>query len=184
MLLWLWPLRRLSDGWQAFEARVRQNEVGCELEHGVALNDTVCALNTNELPATASSEELTVVTTTDGAFILQDSGATNGTSYTPFSVNAGVEQHDIDTANTAHFYDTGVASVDDNYNILRVEIDASGDAFFYIDGTLVFAEATGVATTATLAPFIYVNTEVNGTTTVTQAIDWWEFIITRVNDAT
>ncbi len=70
-------------------------------------------------------------------------------------------------------------SADDTYNILRVEIDASGDAFFYTDGALVFAEATAVATTATLAGFLWVNSEDGGTTTVTQSVDWWEFIITR-----
>ncbi len=75
-------------------------------------------------------------------------------------------------------------SADDTYNILRVEIDASGDAFFYINGALVFAEATAVATTATLAGFLWVNSEDGGTTTVTQSVDWWEFIITRPGDAT
>ncbi len=174
----------VSDGWMAFEVRLRQNEVGSELEHGMGLNDTICALNTNELPATASSEELTVVTTSNGAFILQDGGGTDTTSYTPFSVNAGVEQHDIDTANTAHFYDTGVDSVDDTYNILRVEIDASGDAFFYIDGALVFAELTGVATTATLAPMVWINSADGGTTTNISTIDWFEFTITRPADNT
>ncbi len=174
----------VSDGWTVFEIRTRNNEVGSELEHGMGLNDTICALNTNELPATVSAEELTVVTTSNGAFILQDGGGTDTTSYTPFSVNAGVEQHDIDTANTSHFYDTGVDSVDDTYNILRVEIDASGDAFFYIDGALVFAEATAVATTATLVPYWWVNSEDGGTTTVTGVIDWWVHVITRPSDAT
>ncbi len=174
----------VSDGWMSFEARVRQNEVGAELTHGVGLMDVVCALNTDDQPVNFSALEGTVNGATDGAFVLQDGAATDTTSYTPFSVNAGVEQHDIDTANTAYFYDTKVDPVDDNYNILRVEIDASGDAFFYIDGALVFAEATAVATTGTLAPFIFVNSINGNSTTITQVIDYWLHTITRPSDAT
>ncbi len=75
-------------------------------------------------------------------------------------------------------------SADDTYNILRVEIDASGDAFFYINGALVFAEATAVATTATLAGFLWVNSADSGTTTNISTVDYWEFTITRPADNT
>ncbi len=174
----------VSDGWMAFEIRSRLNEVGTETEQGMGLNNVICALNTNELPVTVATAALTVVTTTDGAFIFQDGGATNTTNFSPFSVNAGVEQHDTAAGGTGHFFDTGVAPADDEYDVLRVEIDASGDAFFYLNGVLQYAEASAVATTATLVPYWWINSEDGGTTTVTGVIDWWEHIITRPGDAT
>tara|TARA_Y100000034_G_C6847541_1_gene384076 strand:- start:7 stop:1116 length:1110 start_codon:yes stop_codon:yes gene_type:complete len=42
----------------------------------------------------------------------------------------------------------------DTYQVLRIEVDATGDARFYIDGTLVKTETTAVATTSLLIPFI------------------------------
>ncbi len=174
----------VSDGWMSFEARIRQNEVGVNIEMGAGYVDAVCDGDSGDIPATASGEELTVVGYTDVAVLLTDGDATQLLNLSPFSVNAGVEQHDIDTVNTAHMYDTGVPIVDDTYIILRVEIDASGDVFYYIDGALVFAEFTGVNTTATLAPQVWINSALAGGTTNTQVIDWWLSTITRPLDAT
>ncbi len=42
----------------------------------------------------------------------------------------------------------------DTYETLRIEVDADGDARFYIDGTLVNSVTTAVATTSLLIPFI------------------------------
>ena len=174
----------VSDGWMSFEARFRVNEVGIEVELGAGYVDAVCDGDSGDTPATASAQELTVVGYTDVAVLLTDGGATQVLNVTPFSVNAGVEQHDIDTANTSHFYDTGIPIVDDQYIIFRVEIDASGDVFYYVDGALVFAEFTGVNTTATLAPQVWVGSDGAGTTTPTMVIDWWLSTITRPIDAT
>ena len=174
----------VSDGWISFETRVRNNEVGANIEFGAGFVDAVCDGDSGDIPATISAEELTVVGYTDVAVILLDGDGTFATTFTPFAVNAGVEQHDTDTANTAHAYDTGVVPVDDEYDILRVEIDSSGDVFYYINGALVFAEATGVATTATLAPQVWVNSADGGATTNTMVIDYWLFTITKPADAT
>ncbi len=176
----------VSDGWTMFETRVRHNEVGANIEMGAGFVDVICDGDSGDVPATASADELTVVGYSDVAVLLQDGDITSASAinFTPFSVNGGVEQHDTAGVNTAHVYDTGVALVDDTYNILRVEIDASGDVFYYIDGVLVFAEFTGIATTATPVPMVWVNSADNGGTTNTQVIDWWLHVITRVNDAT
>jgi hypothetical protein len=47
----------------------------------------------------------------------------------------------------------------DTYAILRIEIDADGDARFYVDGTLEKTVTTAVATTSLLIPFIGIDGE-------------------------
>ena len=47
----------------------------------------------------------------------------------------------------------------DTYATLRIEIDADGDARFYVDGTLEKTITTAVATTALLIPFIGIDGE-------------------------
>ncbi len=56
--------------------------------------------------------------------------------------------------NAADEYTLGNAPVAATYQILRIEIDTNGDAYWYVDGALMGAEPLAVATTATLFPYM------------------------------
>ena len=65
-----------------------------------------------------------------------------------------------------------------DYVTLRVETDAAGDCYFYVDGDLQYAEDACVATTARLGWFIWANTDDNASA-VTLIIDYIEFQTTK-----
>ena len=78
--------------------------------------------------------------------------------------------------NASDEYSLAVAPVASTYIILRVEIDATGHAFFYINGLLQGAEPLAVATTAVLIPYWWAGSPDDGTGTVTKMyIDYLEF---------
>jgi hypothetical protein len=56
--------------------------------------------------------------------------------------------------NAADEYTLGNAPVAATYQRLRIEIDATGDAYWYVDGVLMGAEPLAVATTADMFPYI------------------------------
>jgi len=56
--------------------------------------------------------------------------------------------------NAADEYTLAGTPVAATYQILRIEVDTNGDAFWYVDGVLVGAEPLAVATTATLMPYM------------------------------
>lgn len=56
--------------------------------------------------------------------------------------------------NAADEYTLGSAPVAATYQLLRIEIDSAGNAFWYVDGVLMGAEPLAVATTATLMPYM------------------------------
>jgi hypothetical protein len=77
-----------------------------------------------------------------------DTDATATTTFQFCSENAGtIAGSAAEAAHTS-------GPVADTYNILRIEVDADGDARFYLDGTLVKSVTTAVATTSLLIPFI------------------------------
>lgn len=61
------------------------------------------------------------------------------------------------------------------YQTLRIEVDATGDARFYINGVLRLARPLAVATTALLIPYIWGDSGVAAQTSVTVAIDYIKF---------
>jgi hypothetical protein len=63
----------------------------------------------------------------------------------------------------------------DTYQVLRIEVDATGDARFYIDGTLVKTETTAVATTSLLIPFIGGNSADDADVATDVSIDYIYF---------
>ena len=77
--------------------------------------------------------------------------------------NAGVEEA------------LGVSPAANTYQTLRIEVDASGDARFYVNGVLELARPTAVATTALLIPYIWGDSAVDAQTAVTVAIDYIKF---------
>ena len=76
----------------------------------------------------------------------------------------------VDTNVDATHENTGIAFVNDTYKTLRIEIDTSGNAFFYIDGSRVGVQMTdAVATNVNLAPTIAVFSRTSASRTLTCA---------------
>lgn len=63
----------------------------------------------------------------------------------------------------------------DTYAVLRIEVDASGDARFYIDGVLVSTHPLAVATTAILIPWIGGNGAVDAQVNTVVSVDYIYF---------
>jgi hypothetical protein len=141
----------VSLGTTVFECRVSSSVLtGCNMTFG--LSDTLAEANEHGLyVASAGTVSDGGLTLTNAAAFVFDSDATASTNFLVVSENAGT------ISNAAAEEDSGVTPVANTYNVLRIEIDASGDARFYIDGVLVKTEATAVATTALLIPFISVD---------------------------
>ena len=126
----------------------------------------------------------------------------NATEVANYTVNSGVAADDAGIANAISFvFDTdataalwqacstnagtvGNAGVEETlvdapaantYQTLRIEVDASGDARFYINGVLRLSRPTAVATTALLIPYIWGDSAVDAQTSVTVAIDYVKF---------
>ncbi len=87
-------------------------------------------------------------TVSDAVCFAFDTDATAGTKWQFCSENGGT----IAASAAENAHTTG--PVADTYAKLRIEVDATGDARFYIDGTLVESVSLAVATTAVLVPFI------------------------------
>ena len=78
--------------------------------------------------------------------------------------------------NAADEYSLANAPTAGTYQVLRLEIDANGHAFYYIDGTLMGVEPLAVATTAVLIPTITLNSPDDGTAAVRKVyVDYLDF---------
>ena len=73
----------------------------------------------------------------------------------------------------------GTATAADTYVVLRVETDALGNGYWYVNGVLVHAEALAVATTARLIPAFVTAETVAAGGTVTVVIDYILFVQAR-----
>jgi hypothetical protein len=138
----------VSLGMTVFEARVSFDQLtGTSWCFG--LSDTLAEATERNLykvnSGTIADGGLTLTNAVCFAF---DTDATAPTKWQFCSENAGT----IAAAAAEDAHTTG--PVADTYAVLRIEVDATGDARFYIDGTLVKTETTAVATTSLLIPFI------------------------------
>lgn len=79
--------------------------------------------------------------------------------------------------NVADEYSLGSAPVATTYQLFRIEVESTGDAYMYIDGVLRGVEPVAVATTAVLIPTVTAGSADDGTGTVTKVnvdyIDFW-----------
>ena len=92
---------------------------------------------------------------------------------------AGSENADA-VGNAADEYSLGSAPVASTFFIVRIEVDATGDAFFYINSVLQGAEPLAVATTAVLIPTVTANSPADGTAAVRKYyIDYIDFWVPR-----
>lgn len=103
-----------------------------------------------------------------------------------FDTDADVDQWQIvankanSIQNNADEYETGVAPAATTYQILRIEIDSSGDCLFYVDGDLKGALDSCVATTAVLIPYWWAGSAQDATGTVNKVnVDYIDFYAAR-----
>jgi hypothetical protein len=152
-------------------------EVGFVVPAALTARQYYIGLTDNETEGTATNGSLNIQTGTtlvsvaaDAAGFIMSSLATDADGYYYSAVNGNT-----DKAVTS----SGLTAVVDDYTILRVEVDASGDAFFYgaISAASIPTElsylggvGTAVATTAVLIPMF--SAAATTTTAVTWEIDY------------
>ncbi len=162
----------VSLGKTVLEARVSTSHV---------TGATICIGLSDKLPSGSAEAVLHVIKTeaiaddglavTNAISFVQDSEATTPLKWYGVSENAGTIAHVAVAVEC--IMDTGPTV--DAYQVLRIEIDADGDARFYIDGVLKFTELTAVATTALLIPYIAVTAEDATPVSTTLSIDYVKF---------
>lgn len=139
-----------------FEARVKVSAI-TNLQLFVGMTDQRASL---EMPATLATTTYTTVFT-DGFGFLFDTAATTDT------IRAVGVADDVDATHV----DTGLAYVADTYKVLKIVIDRSQTARFYIDGTLVATVADACRGTIALAPVICARA-VGDTVSKTVSVDY------------
>ena len=132
----------VSNGGLRFETRLGNLSAATSQSICFGLIDAV----TLTAPFTLATATVTA-NGTNGACFLQDAGGTN-TGLNAVAVNAGgtpqvvsLSSYSINTTSAA-------------FDTYRVEIDAAGNAYFFIDYVLVATILLAVATTANLAPSV------------------------------
>lgn len=159
----------VSLGTTIFETRVSFDQLtGTNWCFG--LSDTLAEATERNLykvnSGTIADGGLTVSNAVCFAF---DSDATAGTKWQFCSENAGtIAASAAEDAHTA-------GPTANTYAKLRIEVDATGDARFYIDDVLVKTETTAVATTALLIPFIGGNSADDADVATDVSIDYVYF---------
>ena len=162
----------VSDGTMSFELRIRSAAVTGVVTAGfstvVCVSDVVpiasiLALVVDQVDA--GSESLAVIS--------RDDDATTATEWQVISAIANAEG-----ANALEV-PLGVVTAADTYVVLRVEIDALGNAYFYVDGNLGHAEPLAVTTTARMIPILHLMESAVDAGAVISFIDYWEFVVVR-----
>ena len=162
----------VSDGTMSFELRIRSAAVT-----GVVLAGFTSAECVSDTVPIASVLAL-VVDQVDGgsesmAVHIRDDDATTATEWQAISAIA-----DAEGANALEVL-LGVVTAADTYVVLRVEIDALGNAYWYIAGSLVHAEPLAVTITARMIPILHLMESTVNAGAVISFIDYWEFVQAR-----
>ena len=161
----------VSDGIISFEARLRVDTIAGSVAAG--LIDIACVADNVPVADIDSGTVVFNGATAGGALIWQQDEATDVDDFQAISALSNAEG-----ANALEV-PMGVALVADTYFTLRVETDTAGNAYFYVDGTLLHAEPLAVTTTDRLVPMIQANSTIPGTQVVTIVVDYWEFSVPR-----
>jgi len=133
---------KANQGNLVFETRVKLSAItGVALF--VGLTDQIASL---EMPIESAGSADTITTTaTDAVGFFFDTRMTTDNWWL-----AGVKNN----ADATH-QNSGIAPVADTYNTLRIELDASGNAIFYMDGVKIGTQmANAVTATVALTPVI------------------------------
>ena len=157
----------VSLGKTVFEARVSFGAItGCSW--GFGLGDVL-----------ANATEVANYTVNSGV-VADDGGIVNAISFV-FDTDATTAEWQACSTNGGTVGNAGaeealgVLPVVNTYQTLRIEVDSSGDARFYVDGVLELARPTAVATTSLLIPYVWGDSAVDAQTAVTVAIDYIKF---------
>lgn len=133
---------KASNGGLVFEARVTPVSSVADVAYFVGLTD-VLATSTLEIPVTLSGTTFTT-NATDAVGFVYDTAATTDVWY-----GKGVK-NDTDSATLT----TAVAPAAGTAVVLRVEVNADGDATFYINGTKLGTIEDAVTASVALTPVI------------------------------
>jgi hypothetical protein len=138
----------VSLGMTVFETRVSFDQVtGTSWCFG--LSDTLAeATERNLYKVNSGTIADGGLTLTNAVALCFDTDATASDKWQFVSENAGT----IAAAAAEDAHSAGPAA--DTYAVIRIEVDSSGDARTYLNGTLINTETTAVATTSLLIPFI------------------------------
>lgn len=159
----------VSLGGTVFECRVSFDQLT-----GV----TACFGLSDKLATTAEHLLHTVDsgTVADGGLSVSDTAefvfstdATDSTNYQIVSENGGT------IGNSAAEEVASAGPTADTYDILRIEVDANGDARYYLNGTLEATRESAVATTALLIPYIAIDAGTDAQTVTDLSIDYIRF---------
>ncbi len=165
----------ISDGVTAVEWRVKSDNVGGQsfgfgLSGVVAIADAIAlfTIDSNLVTDTAATNDIAIMFSTDA------DGLTVWQSVSTNAGNVGNNDDEWACANT-------VAA--NTYYRLRIEIEATGDAFFFVDGNLCGVEALAIATTARLIPYAWATSATDTTTGgAVIIVDYVDFYMARPSD--
>ena len=161
----------ISLGTTVFECRVSFDQI-TGTSWGFGLGDVLA--NATEIP----NYKVNSGTVTD------DAGIANAISFV-FSTDATTAQWQACSTNGSTVGNSAAeealtdAPAANTYQVLRIEIDADGDARFYIDGVLRASRTTAVATTALLIPYIWGDSADDADVATDVSIDYVLFEGTR-----
>ena len=160
----------VSDGWNAFETRIRIDVLTGQA--AIGLIDIICV-----------ADNITVADIDSGAV------TANGATATLVAIMQQDEADSIDTWQAVSAISNaegsngeevvGPTAVAATYVVLMVEIDSLGNAYFYVDGQMFHAEALAALTTSRIIPYIQVSGTPGGTAVVTAVVDYWKFVQAR-----
>lgn len=154
----------VSNGDTVFEARVGKASAVTSQQYAIGLAD----VSTLSPLFTISGVTVTTALTNAVAFV-QDPAATNASTFYAVSINAGGTAQIAACAAANPTGQTVTLGIDTAaQHKYRIEVDAAGNATFYIDGIQVAFLALAVATTATLAQSVGTFSEI---TSGSQTID-------------
>ncbi len=166
----------VSLGETVFEARIAVSHITgatvcVGLSDKIASDAAEAVLHTVKLEVIADDG----LTVSNALSFAQDAEATAPTKWYATSENAGTIAYAAAAAGCL----LNVGPTADTYQVLKIVVNALGDAFFYVDGVLKFTELTAVATTAVLVPYIAVTAEDGTPVATTVSIDYIRFVQAR-----
>lgn len=137
----------VSNGETVFESRLGNASAVASQNYNIGL----CDSSSLSVPFTIAAAVVTA-TATNAVMFVQDSAATNATTLYAVSINAGGAAQIAACAAVNPAGQTVTLGIDTAaMHKYRIDVDAAGNATFYIDGIQVASLALAVATTANLA---------------------------------
>ena len=136
----------------------------------VAVNGAIelFVINSNVVADTGSTNDIAMQYSSDAA---------DTDSFQPASTNAGA------VGNNAVEFSCAETIAINTYYRTTIEIESSGDAYFFVDDVLCAVEALAVATTARLIPYWWASSATDDTTGgAVQIVDFIDFYMARPAD--